>query len=544
MLSRSRRTALLSFLLCSFAHSAWAAQLIVNEFNAVGSGEYLNGGSAGIDGDGNDVDPPSDTYFGRKEDNGGDWIELVVVADHLDIRGWKLVICDNANCDKDLVFANHAVWSDLRAGTILTVAEDEATDLSFDPGSDDWWMNVQAENGGPGTYIDPKNFPVSHNEWRIHIEDAQGNRIFGPIGEHVPQDPTTGCYPPQDDINSGEIFRLELDPSALIDPCKKSLNDWEDGVISTFGSPNQWNSGLASQHFDHLRGLAPYPDRDGDLIPDDGDFSGVAGDNPCVGGATASCDDNCAAVQNSAQTDTGGPGGADGMGDPCQCGDPTNDDDVTAGDLMELRELLTGLRSELTNPDRCSVHSNGQCSLVDAVVMARALQNPGLEPGLAPMCAAAEVPDDMSEIVFTPERLIDVDIRIDKADWDLLRVEKRDVLGEILSSTCGTTPWYSPYNFYPSEVTVDGQTFSNVAVRKKGFFGSLSDTQPSFKLKFDEYVGGQQWNDMDRLTLNNDNQDPAHVKQCLSYGLMRKAGIPAPRCNFAHVTVTVVDGAS
>jgi hypothetical protein len=42
--------------------------------------------------------------------------------------------------------------------------------------------------------------------------------------------------------------------------------------------------------------------------------------------------------------------------------------------------------------------------------------------------------------------------------------------------------------------------------------------------------------------LNNNLQDPAHITQCLGYDLMRKAGIPAPRCNFAHVTVVTLDG--
>ena len=36
----------------------------------------------------------------------------------------------------------------------------------------------------------------------------------------------------------------------------------------------------------------------------------------------------------------------------------------------------------------------------------------------------------------------------------------------------------------------------------------------------------------------------AHVTQCLGYDLMRKAGVPAPRCNFAHVTVVSIDGMS
>jgi hypothetical protein len=523
-----------------------AAPLIVNEFNAVSSSNYLNGGNEGTDGDGNSTDPPADTYFGRIAGNGGDWIELVVVADHLDIRGWTLDICDGGVCGGDqLTFADDPAWSDLRAGTIITVSEDEPTDLSFDPGSGDWWMNVRAHDGGTGTYITANNFPVNHNDWKMSILDASANVVYGPIGEHVPEDPIAGCFPPQDNLNSEEIFRLEEPPSALVDPCIETLNDYEDGVLSTFGSPNQWNGGFASQNFDILRNFEPYPDRDGDQIPDDGDLSGIAGDAPCVGGATVGCDDNCAGIQNALQTDSGGPGGPDGMGDVCQCGDPTGNDDVTAADILELRELQIGLRTELSVPERCSVHSDGQCTLADLVVLDRTVRAPSSDPGLAPACQAAALFTDQSDFMFDPDRVLEVDIRLSQADWDALRVEELDVLGLIFSPLCGTAPFVDlgpPYNFYPSEVTVDGQTLTNVGVRKKGFFGSLSTTKPSFKVKFDEFVGGQQLNSMDRLTLNNNLQDPAHITQCLGYDLMRKAGLPAPRCNFAHVTVVAIDG--
>jgi hypothetical protein len=526
----------------SLAFPALAAPLIVNEFNGVASGEYLNGGTATMDGEGNTSNLASDTYFGRIAGNGGDWIELVVVADHLDIRGWQLDICEGATCNDLLVFSNDLVWSDLRAGTVLTVSEDEPTDLGFDMGAGDWWMNVRAHNAGPGTYITASNFPVNHSDWNVTILDASGAAVFGPIGEHVPVTP--GCSPPQDDVNSGEIFRLEQEPTALIDPCFSTLNDWEDGVLSSFGQENVWNGGLAAQSFANLRGLAPYPDRDGDQIPDDADLSGIAGDSPCTGGASAGCDDNCPGLQNASQADSGGPGGPDGQGDGCQCGDPTGDDDVTAADVLELRELRVGLRSELSAPERCSVHSDGQCTLADLVVLDRTVANPALEPGLRPTCQAGAPATDQSAFMFDPDRLLEIDVLIARADWDALRAQELDVLGEIFAPTCGTQPWADPYTFFTAEVTVDGQTLSNVGVRKKGFFGSLSTTMPSLKVKFDEFVGGQQLNSMDRLTLNNNLQDPAHVKQCLAYEVVAEAGVPAPRCNFAHLTVTVDEGAS
>ncbi|MFP6640258.1 MAG: hypothetical protein VCC04_08445, partial [Myxococcota bacterium] len=318
------RSTLLLFLGLTFAGSASAAPMIVNEFNAVSSSNYLNGGTATMDGEGNTTNLASDTYFGRIQGNGGDWIELVVVADHLDIRGWSLDICEGISCSDQLVFSNNAVWSDLRAGTIITVSEDLPTDLSLNTAGGDWWLNVRAHNGGSGTYISADNFPVNQNDWNVTIRNSSDTIVFGPLGEHVPV--TSECSPPQDDLNSGEIFRLEQAPTALIDPCFYTLNDWEDGVLSTFGQENAWNSGTSAQSFANLREGQLYPDRDGDQIADDGDSTGVPGDNPCTGGATSGCDDNCPGLQNPTQADTGGPGGPDGQGNGCQCGDPTGDD--------------------------------------------------------------------------------------------------------------------------------------------------------------------------------------------------------------------------
>lgn len=125
---------------------ARAAKMILNEYNAVSATNYLNDGNATVDADGGAAADPA---FGRVLGNGGDWFELVVIADHLDIRGWKLDICDNGVCNEQLVFSQSSLWSDLRAGTILTVAEDQPTDVSYNPAGGDWTINVQAIDAGP-----------------------------------------------------------------------------------------------------------------------------------------------------------------------------------------------------------------------------------------------------------------------------------------------------------------------------------------------------------------------------------------------------------
>jgi hypothetical protein len=56
-----------------------------------------------------------------------------------------------------------------------------------------------------------------------------------------------------------------------------------------------------------------FGDSDIDGICDDGDVSGVVGDNPCIGGNKVFCDDNCPFVSNPDQADSDG----DGIGDVC-----------------------------------------------------------------------------------------------------------------------------------------------------------------------------------------------------------------------------------
>jgi hypothetical protein len=237
------------------------ADVILNEYNAVGNAEFLGGGNAAADESGGRA---SDSYFGRVKGNGGDWFELVVITDHLDMRRWKLELWDDKKLDKILNLTNHAIWSDLRSGTIITVSEDVPSDISYDPAAGDWWINVQANDQGDGLYIDKSSFKVSSNNWQLTIRNAAGVAIFGPAGEGVA--PTSG-------ISGTEVFRLEDNPSASITPTSKDYDDGAD--FSTFGAPNRWGV----QDFNDLRPKLQAPPASIELLsPDDADIVLSAGE--------------------------------------------------------------------------------------------------------------------------------------------------------------------------------------------------------------------------------------------------------------------------
>ena len=143
---------------------------------------------------------------------------------------------------------------------------------------------------------------------------------------------------------------------------------------------------------------------------------------------------------------------------------------------------------------------------------------------------------DLTEAMFDPDRVLDIEIELDPNDWDELRTQARSIL-DVLGSSCLTAPPPSPFTYFPATVRIDGEEIANVGVRKKGFFGSLSEVKPSLKLKFTEYDPAQRFSGMKRMTLNNAISDQSYVKQCIGYDLFAKAGVPAPRCNFARVRV-------
>jgi len=212
---------------------ALGAPMLLNEYNGVKDGGFIKDGG-------------TDTYFGTVDGNGGDWMEFVVVQDNLDIRGWQFVTYQANAYDGTITLPSLEALGSLRSGTIFTIAEMVATDLSYNPVYDpgnpnagDWWINYQAAfSAGNST----------HSNFQVTILDAMNNVIFGPAGEGI--SPVSG-------IGNDEVFKLEADPSDMI---TADSPYYKDGTSSTFGSPNKWSAGTITQDFQPLRRNAAIPE--------------------------------------------------------------------------------------------------------------------------------------------------------------------------------------------------------------------------------------------------------------------------------------------
>jgi hypothetical protein len=225
-------------LLVSSSGMAMGASMFLNEYNAVKSTSTLKS-------------PGTDSYFGLVMGNGGDWMEFVVTQD-LDIRGWSVVTTQAGAADATIVLPSTAAFASLKSGTIFTIAEDVATDMSFNPGTNDWWVNYQASF----SFVDATN-----DNFQVWIYNSADDLIFGPAGE--------GVYP-LSGVGGDEVFKLETNPSASI------TNDsiyYKDGTSSTFGAPNLWSAGAITQDFSLLRNIDPVPEPSSILAL----LSGIAG---------------------------------------------------------------------------------------------------------------------------------------------------------------------------------------------------------------------------------------------------------------------------
>lgn len=150
--------------------------------------------------------------------------------------------------------------------------------------------------------------------------------------------------------------------------------------------------------------------------------------------------------------------------------------------------------------------------------------------------AAWDLAADDADRFFETTRLLRIELRMATNDWDALRVQHRSLI-KTMRTDVSPAEREKFFDEFRAELTIDGVAVGPVAVRKKGFVGSLSPDRPSLKIKLNKYDKEKNFAGLESLTLNNNRQDPSRLNQVIGYGLFRKAGLPASRCNLAVVTV-------
>lgn len=156
------------------------------------------------------------------------------------------------------------------------------------------------------------------------------------------------------------------------------------------------------------------------------------------------------------------------------------------------------------------------------------------------LCAGSAAAELTFDELYDPTRLTEIQITLAPADWDAVRSQSRSI-ATAMAKERHPDSMESPFDYVKGDIVINGQTFKDVGVRKKGFIGSLDRHRPSLKISFDKYVKKRTVGGQEKLTLNNNKQDPSAMSQAIAYQVFRDAGIAAPRMNFAHVTVNGTD---
>ena len=79
-------------------------------------------------------------------------------------------------------------------------------------------------------------------------------------------------------------------------------------------------------------------------------------------------------------------------------------------------------------------------------------------------------------------------------------------------------------------------TFDSVGVRLKGnSSGMHPGDKKSFKIDFNKYISGQNYDGLKKLNFSNGFKDPTFMREKLFFDLCRERGVAAPRANYANV---------
>ena len=97
-------------------------------------------------------------------------------------------------------------------------------------------------------------------------------------------------------------------------------------------------------------------------------------------------------------------------------------------------------------------------------------------------------------------------------------------------------------NYYPCDVTIDGETVRNVGIRTKGnssrqFVSQAHKDKYSFRIKFDKYDKYANYHGLTELCMNNMYSDPSCMRDILCYNACYEIGAYAPVCSYTDAFV-------
>ena len=128
------------------------------------------------------------------------------------------------------------------------------------------------------------------------------------------------------------------------------------------------------------------------------------------------------------------------------------------------------------------------------------------------------------ENLFAEGVVNEINIEISEEDW-------ADLVENPLEET-----------YYAVDVTINGETLSNVGLRTKGnntltSVASSDSDRYSFKIDFDYFNDGENYYGLKKLNLNNNYGDASYMREYICYRIMGEMGILVPATSYTHITI-------
>jgi spore coat protein H len=96
-------------------------------------------------------------------------------------------------------------------------------------------------------------------------------------------------------------------------------------------------------------------------------------------------------------------------------------------------------------------------------------------------------------------------------------------------------------NRVPCTIVYDGETIENAGIRQKGNTAVALAGKPSFSVRFDEFVDKSDLQGLNKILLNNSEQDPSFMREKLGADAHTRVGLPTARIAHAQVTLNGAD---
>jgi len=154
---------------------------------------------------------------------------------------------------------------------------------------------------------------------------------------------------------------------------------------------------------------------------------------------------------------------------------------------------------------------------------------------------AAQQPD--YRFVFENAQILSFDIAMSAEAYENMQPEQRGPMGADSPERLSSRSMFGlKFNYVEATVTCNGETYTGVGVRYRGNASMIlipPGGKKPYKFDFDRFHEGQTFHGFKKLNFINCFRDPSRLRDKLTYDLMRKVGIPAPRATFANLYLNI-----